>query len=75
MLGRLAPGMTRAAAQDEMSGVAADLERTYPENRARGVHVVAWTVNEPRDLVRLDGVGVNAVVVNNPAMFVSTLAA
>ena len=43
--------------------------------RARGVPVIAWTVNDPRDLVRLDGVGVDAVVVNNPAMFVSTLAA
>ena len=43
--------------------------------RARGVPVIAWTVNEPRDLLLLDGVGVDAVVVNNPAMFVSTLAA
>jgi glycerophosphoryl diester phosphodiesterase len=43
--------------------------------RARGVPVIAWTVNDPRDLVRLDGVGVDAVVVNSPAMFVSTLAA
>ena len=43
--------------------------------RARGVPVVAWTVDDPRDLVRLDGVGVDAVVVNNPAVFVSTLAA
>jgi glycerophosphoryl diester phosphodiesterase len=43
--------------------------------RARGVPVVAWTVDDPRDLVRLDGVGVHAVVVNSPAMFVSTLAA
>jgi putative ABC transport system permease protein len=41
MLGRLAPGTTRAAAQDEMAGVAADLERAYPENRARGVNVEA----------------------------------
>ena len=43
--------------------------------RARGVPVIAWTVNDPGDLLRLDGVGVDAVVVNNPAMFVSTLAA
>jgi glycerophosphoryl diester phosphodiesterase len=42
--------------------------------RARGVPVVAWTVDDPRDVRRLDGVGVNALVVNNPAMFVSTLA-
>jgi glycerophosphoryl diester phosphodiesterase len=43
--------------------------------RGRGVPVVAWTVDDPSDLRRLDGVGVDAVVVNNPAMFVSTLAA
>jgi putative ABC transport system permease protein len=41
MLGRLAPGATRTAAQDEMAGIAADLERAYPENRARGAHVEA----------------------------------
>ncbi len=42
---------------------------------ARGVPVVAWTVDDPRDMERLGGVGVDAVVVNNPAMFVSTLPA
>jgi len=43
--------------------------------RARGVPVIAWTVNDPHELLRLDGAGVDAVVVNSPAMFVSTLAA
>ena len=42
--------------------------------RKRGVPVVAWTVDDPRELERLVDVGVDAVVVNNPAMFVSTLA-
>jgi glycerophosphoryl diester phosphodiesterase len=42
---------------------------------ARGIPVVAWTVERRRDYERLDGVGVHAVVVNNPAMFVSKLAA
>ncbi len=41
MLGRLTRGTTTAAAQDEMAALAADLERTYPVNRARGVHVEA----------------------------------
>jgi putative ABC transport system permease protein len=39
VLGRLAKGATHAGAQSEMTAVAADLERTYPENAARGVHV------------------------------------
>ncbi len=39
MLGRLAEGATRESAQDELASIAADLERTYPENRARGVNV------------------------------------
>jgi glycerophosphoryl diester phosphodiesterase len=43
--------------------------------RKRGVPVVAWTVDEPADVRRLDAVGVDALVVNNPDMFASTLAA
>ena len=43
--------------------------------RRRRVPVVAWTVNDPGDVLRLDGVGVDALVVNNPVMFVSTLPA
>lgn len=39
MMGRLAPGATRAAAQGELAAIAADLERTYPENGARSINV------------------------------------
>ena len=40
VLGRLTPGSTPELAQQEMSGIAADLAQTYPEaNDARGVHV------------------------------------
>jgi len=39
VLGRLAPDVTPAAAQEELAAIAAELERTYPENAARGVHV------------------------------------
>jgi glycerophosphoryl diester phosphodiesterase len=39
----------------------------------RDVPVVAWTVDDVRDLTRLDEAGVDAVVVNNPGLFVSTL--
>jgi glycerophosphoryl diester phosphodiesterase len=34
---------------------------------------VAWTVDEPEDLVRVEAAGVDAVVTNNPSIFVSTL--
>jgi len=36
VLGRLAPGATPEQAQQEMSAVMADLEKTFPENTARG---------------------------------------
>jgi putative ABC transport system permease protein len=39
VMGRLAPGATAASAQSEMTGIAADLEKAYPDNAARGVHV------------------------------------
>ena len=40
MMGRLAPGATPALAQQEMTSIAADLERTYPAaNDGRGIHV------------------------------------
>ena len=40
MLGRLKPGATMAGAQQELAGIAADLERTFPnDNTARGVNV------------------------------------
>jgi len=39
----------------------------------RGAAVVAWTVDDPRDLVRVEAAGVDAVVVNDPAVFASKL--
>ena len=39
VLGRLAPGATMAGAEAEMTAVATDLERAFPENTARGVHI------------------------------------
>jgi glycerophosphoryl diester phosphodiesterase len=43
--------------------------------RARGVPVVTWTVDRPEDLQRVDAAGVDAVVSNDPSIFVSTLQA
>ncbi len=48
-------------------------ERVVRRAHARGAPVVAWTVDHPRDLTRLDEAGVDAVVVNNPGLFLSTL--
>ncbi len=39
VLGRLAPGFANDSSQQEMTGISADLERSYPVNRARGVFV------------------------------------
>jgi putative ABC transport system permease protein len=39
VLGRLAADSTPAATQSELTAIAADLERAYPENAARGVHI------------------------------------
>jgi putative ABC transport system permease protein len=39
VIGRLAPGATVEDAQDELSAIAADLERTFQANKARGVFV------------------------------------
>ncbi len=39
VLGRLAPAATPAAAQQELAGISADLERAFPDNKGRGVHV------------------------------------
>ncbi len=43
VVGRLAPTATVASAQDELSVIAADLERAYPENNGRGVFVEPLT--------------------------------
>ncbi len=43
VLGRAAPGATAAQVQQETAAIMADLERAYPENKARGTHVEALT--------------------------------
>jgi putative ABC transport system permease protein len=63
MIGRLAPGATVATAQKELAAIAADLERTYPSNKARGVFIepmrrVIFGPTEPALLVLLAAVGV-----------------
>jgi glycerophosphoryl diester phosphodiesterase len=40
-----------------------------------GSPIVAWTVDEPAELLRLSEAGVDAVVTNDPGIFVSTLKA
>ena len=40
---------------------------------ARGAPVVAWTVDDPQDFRRVDEAGVDAIVTNDPSIFVSTL--
>jgi glycerophosphoryl diester phosphodiesterase len=47
--------------------------RAVERAHARGAAVVAWTVDDPRDLARVDEAGVDAVVTNDPSIFVSTL--
>jgi putative ABC transport system permease protein len=39
VVGRLAPGVTLAAAQQETAAIAADLERTFPSNAGRGTFI------------------------------------
>ena len=41
-VGRLAPGATVAAAQRELAGIAANLERAYPVNAHRGVNIESY---------------------------------
>jgi glycerophosphoryl diester phosphodiesterase len=41
---------------------------------ALGVPIVAWTVDDPADLARVVEAGVDAVVTNDPRIFVATLA-
>ena len=47
--------------------------RAVRRAHARGASVVAWTVDDPRDLSRVVAAGVDAVVTNDPSTFVSTL--
>lgn len=60
--GRLAAGYTISSAQEEMAAIAADLERTYRSNAARGVHVerlsdIVFGPVRPAFLVLLGAVG------------------
>lgn len=62
MVGRLAEGASLASAQDELAAIAADLERTYPSNEARGVFLeplerVIFGPSEPALLALLGAVG------------------
>jgi len=50
-------------------------ERAVRSARRRGAPVVAWTVDRPDDLARVDRAGVDAVVTNDPRLFASTLGA
>jgi putative ABC transport system permease protein len=61
-LGRLTPGAAVASAQNELAAIAADLERAYPENKARGVFIepvrnVIFGPTRPALLVLLAAVG------------------
>jgi predicted permease len=67
MLGRLAPGATVATAQDELASIAADLERAYQSNKARGValeplRTVIFGPTEPALTVLLAAVGLVLVI-------------
>jgi putative ABC transport system permease protein len=62
LVGRLSAGATVASAQDELAAIAADLERAYPENKARGVFIepvrrVIFGPIRPALLVLLAAVG------------------
>ncbi|MGH3133350.1 MAG: glycerophosphodiester phosphodiesterase [Gaiellaceae bacterium] len=46
---------------------------TVRRAHAHGAAVVAWTVDDLRDLERVDDAGVDAVVTNDPSIFLSTL--
>ena len=46
---------------------------TVARCHALGVPVIAWTVDDPALLARLDGIGVDAVVSNDPRIFLATL--
>lgn len=49
--------------------------RTVRAIHARGAAVIAWTVDDPEELRRVDAAGVDAVVTNDPRMAASTLLA
>ncbi|MFO7571043.1 MAG: glycerophosphodiester phosphodiesterase [Gaiellaceae bacterium] len=47
--------------------------RAVERAHALGAAVIAWTVDDPSDLARMDAAGVDAVVSNDPGIFASTL--
>jgi putative ABC transport system permease protein len=62
MIGRRAPGASVATAQEEVAAIAADLEKAFPENKARGVFIeplteVIFGPTEPALLVLMAAVG------------------
>jgi predicted permease len=66
-LGRLAPGISRGAAQQEMESIAAELEAIYAENDGRGVNVepltdVVFSHVRPALLLLLAAVGLVLLV-------------
>ena len=65
--------LTRSRASALVLHHALVTKRVVRHAHARGIPVVAWTVDDPLDQARLDEAGVDALVVNNPAKFVSTL--
>jgi glycerophosphoryl diester phosphodiesterase len=49
--------------------------RAVRRAHARGAAVIAWTVDDPEELRRMEAAGVDAVVTNDPSIFASTLRA
>ena len=67
MIGRLADGASVETAQDELETIAADLERVYPENQARGVRIeslseVVFGPTRPAMMVLLAAVALLLIV-------------
>lgn len=50
-------------------------EKAVRRAHRKGVPVVTWTVDDVSELARVDAAGVDAVVTNDPRIFVSTLSA
>jgi len=65
MIGRAQAGPDAAAPPRHEGAV----ERAH----ARGVPVLAWTVDDPAELLRVARAGVDGVITNDPRIFVATL--
>ena len=48
-------------------------ERAVATAHGLGVAVLAWTVDDPRDLARVTAAGVDGVITNDPRIFMATL--